>query len=427
MKTRNWKQAILFLLLVAGLAGAQPRISLAAEDGKGFDAHGVNASLFFKDSDMDFTLANLVLGSAVNGGAEIGEALYAASRIADGDGASWQRQWAELAGLVEARGEKSLAAGHEVSARDQFLRAANYYRLSLISMLADDPAFEKRALKSRALFRKAGQLFDPPVEYIEIAFGGTVLPGYFRKAAPGNKPAKTLLMVGGSETFAEDLYYYLAPQAFARGYNFVTVELPGQGLLPLRGKFFRSDKNQAVKAVVDHLLGRPDVDPARLAVYGLSGSVPIAPQAAMADPRIKAMAINLATVDAQALYVNMPYTHATAAQAASWTSFHANVVKAICWRYGVPMDQPARLIEANAGNTVDPAKIAVPALIVVSQGEYQSPEVARQQKIALDAFPNPKKKMVITPSDEGASSHCVLENRSLLGQVVFDWLDEVLQ
>jgi hypothetical protein len=28
---------------------------------------------------------------------------------------------------------------------------------------------------------------------------------------------------------------------------------------------------------------------------------------------------------------------------------------------------------------------------------------------------------------EGATNHCVMENRSLVGQVLFDWLDEVFK
>jgi hypothetical protein len=35
--------------------------------------------------------------------------------------------------------------------------------------------------------------------------------------------------------------------------------------------------------------------------------------------------------------------------------------------------------------------------------------------------------MVITPTTEGATNHCVMENRSLVGQVLFDWLDEVFK
>ena len=131
--------------------------------------------------------------------------------------------------------------------------------------------------------RKAGKLFEPQLAYFEIPFEGGVLPGFFR-AAPGKGPHKTLLMIGGGETFAEDLVYYIAPQAFARGYNFATVDLPGQGLLPFQGKVFRTDTYVPLKAVVDSLVGRPEVDARYLAVYGFSGGGLFAPQAAMGKP-----------------------------------------------------------------------------------------------------------------------------------------------
>jgi pimeloyl-ACP methyl ester carboxylesterase len=410
-------------MLLASLTG---QTASAAEDKKAFDAHATAFKYFFHDDDMDFHFGNLVLGSAVNGGVEIGEAFYAASHIKDGDAASWQQQWFDLASRVEARGEKSLEGGHKVSARDQFLRAAYYIRFSLISMMPDNPQFKERGAKLRALMRKAGPLFDQPLEYVEIPFEGTVLPGYFR-AAQGSGPHKTLLMIGGGETFAEDLVFYIASQAFARGYNFATVDLPGQGLMPLQGKTFRVDSNVPMKAVVDYLLSRPEVDPQGLAAYGYSGGGAFVPQAAMHDPRLKAIAMNSAVPDAHALFATMPAATETKKEAASWSTFHGNVVKVICWRYGVPMDQPVKLIEANKGVDFDPARIAVPALIIVGEGEYKSLEVQRQQKLALDNFPNPLKKMVITPADEGASNHCIMENRSLVGQVLFDWLDEVLK
>ncbi len=91
------------------------------------------------------------------------------------------------------------------------------------------------------------------------------------------------------------------------------------------------------------------------------------------------------------------------------------------------MDRPAGLVAANKGYTFDPSKVTVPALIIVGEGEYKSLEVQRQQKIAMDNFPHPMKKMVITPANEGATNHCVMENRSLIGQVLFDWLDEIFQ
>ncbi|GAB7021994.1 alpha/beta hydrolase [Salidesulfovibrio brasiliensis] len=408
--------AAVLILLGVGQASA-------AEGGDAFDAHATTFKYFFHDGDMDFHFGNLILGSAVNGGVAIGEAFYAASRITDGDSASWQREWGALAERAEARGLQSLDGGHTVSARDQLLRAAYYYRLSLLGMLPDNPELARRGSKCRALMKKAGPLFDPPLEYFEVPFEGTVLPGLFRKAANSGKPAPTLIMIGGGETFIEDLFFYIAPQAHERGYNFMTVDLPGQGLLPLEGLVFRTDTYVPMKNVVDYALGRSDVDPERLAAFGISGGGQFVPQAAMHDPRIKAIAMSSAVVDGYPIFAAMPVTTATAEERQSWSSFHADVVKSICWRYGV--DEPSELIEANRGNTFDPGKIAAPALMIVGEGEYRSKEVQRQQEVALDGLSDPRSRLVVTPSDEGASNHCIMENRSLVGQVLFDWLDEV--
>ncbi|HWR38877.1 MAG TPA: alpha/beta hydrolase [Patescibacteria group bacterium] len=417
---------ILLLFMVATAGGLN--LATAAENPetkKVFDAHDTGVRYHFTDTDMDFNFGTLVLGATVNHGVETGEAFNTAARIKDGDAASWQEEWFQLAQRAEARGEQSLAAGHRVSGRDQLQRAAYYYRISLLAILPGDPRLQERALKSRSLMKKAGELFDPPLEYFEIPFEGTVLPGYFRKA-PGDKPAKTLLMIGGGETFAEDLVFYIAPQAYDRGYNFMTVDLPGQGLLPMEGKVFRPDMHVPLKAVVDYALTRPEVDTKQLAAYGYSGGGGFVPQAAMHDSRLAAIAMSSGVVDAYPLFSNMPVVLASQQQIDSWTTFHRNIVKAICWRWGVSMDKPAGLAEANRGFTFDPAQISVPALLIVGEGEYKSLEVQRQQKVILDGLPNPLKKMIITPSNEGATNHCVMENRSLVGQVLFDWLDEVL-
>ncbi|WP_419786560.1 alpha/beta hydrolase [Pseudodesulfovibrio sp.] len=406
----------LLVLLVPGNAPA-------TEDGKAFDAHATSFNYFFKDGDMDFHFGNLVLGSAVNGGIEIGEAFYAASHIKDGDAPSWHREWYGVARRAEARGRESLKKGHKVSARDQLIRAAYYYRISLIGMLPDNPELEKRGLKCRNLMKLAGPLFDPPLEYFEVPFENTVLPGFFRRADNSGKPTKTLLIIGGGETFIEDLFFYIQRQAHERGYNFMTVDLPGQGMLPHEGHVFRTDTNVPIKKVVDYAMTRKDVDQSKFAAYGISGGGLFVPQAAMHDPRIKAMAISSAVVDAYTLYAVMPAAVASQKEIDSWSSFHGDVVKSICWRYGV--NKPSELIAANKGNTFDSRKIKAPILIILGEGEYRSKEVQRQQQAAIDGFQDKRSKMVVTPSDEGASNHCLMENRSIVGQVVFDWMDEI--
>ena len=91
------------------------------------------------------------------------------------------------------------------------------------------------------------------------------------------------------------------------------------------------------------------------------------------------------------------------------------------------MKKPSELIEANRGNTFESKKIAAPILIILGQGEYRSKEVQRQQQQCIDGFQDKRSTMVVTPSDEGATNHCIMENRSIVGQVVFDWLDEIFK
>jgi len=389
------------------------------------DPHVAHVRFHFDDPEMDFVFGSLVLGTTVTHGCEIGEAFTTAANITDGDAASWQEQWQKTARLVEDRGEKAFAGGHRVSAREQFLRAASYFFAAHVSMLPTDPRFKKTALHGRALFQRAGKLMEPPVESIEIPFEGTVLPGYFRKAATTNAPAKTLLLLGGAETFAEELFFYIGPQALARGYNLLTVDLPGQGLLPLEGLFFRPDMAAPIKAVVDYALRREDVDPRRLAVYGISSGGGFAPQAAMSDKRIGALVMNNCVVDAAKGVAKMAVATATPEVVRTWTSFKRQTNQNIAWRFGLKPDDLPGLVKANQGFAFDPAKVTAPALVVVSNGEYKSPEIKRQTMQCITLLASPQKHLVITPAEEGASNHCIMENRSLMAQEVFDWLDSL--
>jgi hypothetical protein len=83
--------------------------------------------LYFDDESFSYELLRAV-GYSSYGGADIGECLETASRITESDFAGWYRAWKHTADRVSAIGERALEQGHRVSARDAFLRAANYYR-----------------------------------------------------------------------------------------------------------------------------------------------------------------------------------------------------------------------------------------------------------------------------------------------------------
>ena len=93
-----------------------------------------------------------------------------------------------------------------------------------------DPAnllFREHWRNMQASFRQAAALFDPPFEAVEAPYRDKALPGYFCRAKSGSGRWPTLIIVGGIETFAEDLHFMAAPVALNRGFNVLAVNLPG--------------------------------------------------------------------------------------------------------------------------------------------------------------------------------------------------------
>lgn len=398
------------------------------EQSKEFQAHRQFHRMYFKANDMDFAFQWL-MGSAVHGGAGIGESFYAASRMKDGDPVSWEREWTAIGDRVRVRGETALTAGHIVSGREALMRAAAYYRAVLGSMRPSDPGFKPTISRMRECFRKGSSLLDPPVEKIEIPFEGAVLPGYFQKASTDNKPRRTLMMFGGGETFAEDLYYFIAPAAIKRGYNFMTVDLPGQGDLPFQGIYFRPDFETPMKFIVDYALSRSDVDPNRLAAYGISAGGYMVPRAATREQRIKACVANSMISNMYNIFrfSQIPRVKGIMRLLAAWkVPFQLRMIELIAWRWGQDGKDFRPLVEKNRDVVFDPADITCPTLILIGEGENSNMEIHRQQQHAMEVMPNPQNKLIVGPMNEGAASHCMGENLSLMSALVFDWLDVVL-
>ncbi|MBN2388856.1 MAG: alpha/beta fold hydrolase [Anaerolineales bacterium] len=399
------------------------------EQGQEFQAHRQFYRMRFKANDMDFAF-QLLMGTAVHGGVGIGESFYAASRIKDGDPDSWEREWTALGERVRKRGEAALRAGHVVSGREALLRAAVYYRAALASMRPSDPEFRPTVATMRKSFQTGCALLEPALERIEVPFEGAVLPGYFQKAAADNTPRRTLLMIGGGETFTEDLYYFIAPAAIKRGYNFMTVDLPGQGDLPFQGMYFRSDFETPMKFVVDYALSRPDVDHERLAAYGISAGGYMVPRAATRERRIRACVANSMIFNMHTIFLDspIPKIKGLVRRLAEWRApFQIRMLELIAWRWGLDGRDFGSLVEKNRDVVFDPAGIACPTLILIGEGEHQNPEIRRQQQHALQVLPDSRKKLIVGPLDEGAGHHVMGENVGLMSALVFDWLDEVFE
>ena len=221
-------------------------------------------SFYFKDSFTDLAFLHTLTLHGFKG-SEIGECYYAAAQIQEGDPQSWRTAWNNLAEKVEAIGNLAEGKGHRVSAREAYLRAVTYYRNAAWGWRTSDPHYRATIEKSRTLFQQFAALSDAPIEVVEIPYEGTVLPGYFLRPAGSSRKRPTIII---GDNASEELYYWVAPPAVERGYNALLVDLPGIGLNSFRGLVFRADTEVPVKAVIDYLCARSDVDSARIAAYG---------------------------------------------------------------------------------------------------------------------------------------------------------------
>jgi hypothetical protein len=237
--------------------------------------------IYFDDPEYDGQFLRAV--DYAPAGAQIGEAWAIAAQIQAGDKTSWYNEWSSYADRLYELAVKSRDAGHRVSARNAFLRASNYYRTAYIFMFAVpvDPRVVDAYEKQTDAFRKAAELFERPIEVLKIPYENTTLPGYFIKPDASGAPRKTLLCTGGYDGTCEELFFIIAGGALEHGYNVLVFDGPGQGgALVLQKLPMRPDWENVVTPVVDYLLKRRDVDPARIALYGGSFGGYLAPRAA---------------------------------------------------------------------------------------------------------------------------------------------------
>lgn len=377
-----------------------------------------------------------VLGMQTNGGSEIGESFYAARLIRENDAASWVAAWTVLARHVEHRAAAALAAGHRVSAREAYLRAYVYNRAALAFIDPFDEAAAKPVwLHGVECFRRSAALMDPVIESISVPWEGTDLPGYFASAPGRHMPGKTLIVIGGADTYVEDLYLIIGPAALKRGYNVVMVDLPGQGGLPFAGLFMRPDTEHQVPAVVDYALRRPEVDGDLLAAYGISYGGYILPRAMSVERRIRATAVCSVLSDLHAWMTQSPLAERLARH------LDAPLVRAYvrarrlepslilfdtyAWRWGAA--RYADLLEISKDYTFDPRRIEGPLLSIVGEKEYVTSPLSRKfQDDAVRASGNPHSRLLVARAADGGDAHSVGTNLSLMAQFLFDWLDEVL-
>jgi dienelactone hydrolase len=232
-----------------------------------------------------------LVAEAQQGGGDLFDIARLCRRLEPDDRGGWERAWLALAEATEANAKRALAAGRQQTAMENFFHANQYYRMSDVLLTAAEMAKKRqRFIKAQETFRAAARLHSPPIEAITVRCGDEEYDGYFcHPLNPKPAPWPAVFFIGGADAYAEEIYFGGRPM-LARGWAVLLVDTPGRGSSHyVKNIPTRHDYEVPAKACIDYLVSRPEVDPRRIALIGISMAGYYAPRAAAFDPRVKAL------------------------------------------------------------------------------------------------------------------------------------------
>lgn len=338
--------------------------------------------IFFKNGDTDFFF-NWLLGIGEVFGFSHGELYYLAQELGKSPKPdNWKNVFLSHGNYLE---QKVSHSGLSEQTKAQYYLAQTYSLRSAIQFINPfSDEYLPTVHKMETAFSNAIQSLGAPVEELSIPYQDSYLPGYYLHS--GNH-CPTLIMIGGGDTYREDLFYFAGYPGWMRSYNVLMVDLPGQGSNPGRGLTFDVNASIPISQCIDWLEGRnPQLN--NLAIYGVSGG---------------------------------GYFTAQANEAADLN------LKKYAWQFGTSDFKSAINEVFNRAKVVDYQKIQCPCLFIMGEGE--GAELQHQTRVIFEALKskNSQTKLQIFEAESGADAHCQVNNLRLAHNVVFDWLDTLFE
>jgi 2,6-dihydroxypseudooxynicotine hydrolase len=197
----------------------------------------------------------------------------------------WCAVWSERAGVHEALGREALASGYTLSAAAHLTRAAMCYHFGKFMFVHDLDEMRRAHGKVVECRNLALPYLDPPGERVAIPYESGDLYGILRKPAGVERPAVVIMCVGLDSTKEElDVYENIF---LDRGMATLAFDGPGQGEAEYEFAI-RGDYEVPVRAVIDYIKTRSDLDCERIGIMGVSLGGYYSARAAAFDKRIAA-------------------------------------------------------------------------------------------------------------------------------------------
>ena len=332
---------------------------------------------------------------------------------------AWWEEWSAMGAHLERAADAAESEGRRMTAGNCYLRAGMYYFTAERFIY---PGEQKREMGRRALELQTKGLLrrHPNIEKVEVPYEGATLPALFLKAPRASGRAPTVVLFDGMDNCKEMSVLFAGLEFAARGWHTLAIDGPGQGeSLRLRGLYSRHDYEVAGTAAYDHVAGRPEVDPKRVAVMGYSFGGYYAPRVAAFEKRYAAcVCLGALHWDLVEWQREIRRKQQAGAASTSQSAFHFR------WIMGCIDDADAAIEKAKRFSLAGVAeKITCPFLVVHGEDDRVCPVESAHQLYA--AVGSKRKHIKIFTAAEGAAEHCQVDNRQMGIDYIADWVASV--
>lgn len=196
---------------------------------------------------------------------------------------------------IQALADEAEARGERETALSLYCQALQPYHLAQHAIYRDDDQ-EKVFLHAQLQRCFAGAIRNAEyqIEKVEIPFEGGSIEAYLH-LVPGSQSRPALVYCPGMDQTKESYPRPHDNHFLKRGMHVLSIDGPGQGMSNMRKLRLTLDNyERAGQAAIDWLCARPEVDPARIGVFGSSMGSHWATQIAATDGRVKAVATSFA-------------------------------------------------------------------------------------------------------------------------------------
>lgn len=200
---------------------------------------------------------------------------------------SWVDEWESLGRSHEHAGLEALAAGRRTDAIPRLLSASAAYGFAQYVLFIDIE--RKRTLHESCVraYAAAAPLLQPAAVPFEVPFRRQVMQGWLRRPE-GVRSAPVVVLFHGTNAVKEELHGW-GDALLERGMAVILFDGPGLGSTFHRLSMV-AEPRPVGTAILDHIAACPDLDPERVAMFGLSLGGYLAIRMASHDRRVRAVA-----------------------------------------------------------------------------------------------------------------------------------------